>query len=226
MYKKNWMGMAVAALFVFTTACQDDQVGPITGALDLSEQESADVGELVVDQVDLILDDETSANPSIISAAQGSQLISVSAVPVTTTFSISRERECRNGGTISATGSGTHVADRQTGELTIDFSGTKQITDCARARGDLVVTINGSGTFSGHRQKLNGAFVGLQTNEAAGTFEWVTSDGRSGSCSYSILAEWDPTTGIKTITGTVCDRTINRTVTRDGRPGNDGRNSA
>lgn len=223
MQKKNWMGMAFAALFVFTTACSDEQVGPLAGSVDLTDQESADVGELVVDQVDLILDDETAANPSVVSASNGSELISFSSVPVTTTFSITRERECRNGGNVTATGSGTHVADRAIPEVTLDFEGTKQMTDCAHARGDLVVTINGSGTFMGHRHRLNGAFEGLQTNDAAGTFTWSTNDERSGSCSYSIHAEWDPSTGIKTITGTVCDREINRTVTRDGNAGNDGR---
>lgn len=220
---RNWTGMAFAALFTFTTACQDDTVGPTAGSLELSQSEIEDVAEMAADQIDLILDDETAANPSVVATGQSGLGISFSAAPVTTSFSWTRERECRNGGMVVANGQGTHVADRETGELTIDFSGDKTITDCARVRGDLVITINGAGIFDGHRHKLNGMFEGLQTNNASGSFNWVTSDGRSGECEYDIHVSWDPSTGIKTITGTVCDREINRTVTRDGAAGNDGR---
>lgn len=224
MNARKWTGMGFAALLAVTTACQDNSVGPIAGSQDLSDQEVADVSELVADQLDLLLDGETAANPSIVAAEQASDgMVSFSSAPVTTTFTWTRERECRNGGVVTATGEGMHVADRATGEVTIDFSGTRTSRDCARARGDLVVTINGSGTFEGHRHKLNGQFEGLQTHDAAGSFEWVTSDGRSGSCSYEIHVEWNPATGQKTITGFICDKEINRTVTRDGAAGNDGR---
>ena len=220
---RNWTGMAIAALFTFTVACHDDTVGPITSSQELSQSEIDDVAEMAADQIDLILDDETAANPLVVATGQSGLGISFSAAPVTTSFSWTRERECRNGGTVVANGQGTHVADRAIGELTIDFSGDKTITDCARARGDLVITINGGGIFDGHRHKLNGMFEGLQTNNASGSFSWVTSDGRSGACEYDIHVSWDPSTGTKTITGTVCGREVNRTVTRDGAAGNDGR---
>ena len=222
MYRRNWTGMALAALFAFTTACHDDSTGPVVTSEDLNDAEAADVAEMAADQIDLLLDAETEANPSIVAVEQG-QAISFSMAPVTTNFSWNRERECRDGGMVSASGEGTHVADRETGEVTIDFSGNKTITDCARVRGDVVITLNGSGTFSGHRHKVNGQFEGLQTNDASGSFSWVTSDGRSGSCEYDLHVEWDPGTGVKTITGFVCEKEINRTVTRDGAAGNDGR---
>ena len=221
MYEKNWMGMALAALFAFTTACQDDHVGPIAASQDLSLQEAADLGVLMVDNVDGILDAEAAAHPSVVAAEQVSAMVSSSAVPVTTTFSFTRERACREGGMVVATGSGTHVADRETGEVTLDYSGSKTVTDCARVRGDVVVTIDGSGTFEGHRHRMDGQFEGLQTHDAAGSFSWVTSDGREGECSYELSAAWDPETATKTISGFVCDKKIDRTVTRDGSAGND-----
>lgn len=220
---RNWTGMAIAALFTMTAACHDDAVGPVITSQELSQAEVDDVAEMAADQVDLLLDAETSAHPSVVATDQSGLGISFSAAPVTTNFSWTRERECRNGGAVSASGQGTHTADRATGELTIDFSGDKTITDCARARGDLVITINGAGIFDGHRHKLNGAFEGLQTNNASGSFNWVTSDGRSGACEYDLHVSWDPSTGSKTITGTACGKEINRTVTRDGAAGNDGR---
>ncbi len=183
---RNWMGMAMAALFTVTAACQDDAVGLVTNSQELSLSEVEDVAEMAADQIDLLLDDEISANPSVIATDQSGLGISFSAVPVTTNFSWDRERECRNGGLVSASGQGTRTVDRETGKLTIDFSGNKTTTDCARTRGDLVITINGTGIFDGHRHKLNGVFEGLQTNNASGSFNWVTSDGRSGACEYDL----------------------------------------
>ncbi|MDX1576990.1 MAG: hypothetical protein R3266_00830 [Gemmatimonadota bacterium] len=227
MQRKRWMTTAMAALFAGTMACSDeDGLGP-SGDVTLSPQEAGDVAELAADAVDGILDGELAANPLVAPAVEGDGgELSFSAAPVTTTFQFERERACRDGGLIVAQGEGTHVADRATGEVTLDIAGTKTITDCARARGDLVVTINGQGTFAGHRHKVNGEFVGLQTHEAAGSFTWETSDGRSGSCEYEINVTWDPATHTKTVTGFVCDREIDRTVTRDGRPGNDRGDSA
>jgi hypothetical protein len=74
--------------------------------------------------------------------------------------------------------------------------------------------------------KVNGEFSGLQTNDQEGSFGWETSDGRSGECAYELHASWDPATGIKTVTGFVCDHEINREVSRDGSAGNDRRGDA
>jgi hypothetical protein len=214
--------MALAALFTMTTACSDDsQTGP--AGTELSTNEATDVAEATIDALDGILDGELEANPAIVSADEAGGALAFSSVPITREFEWTRQRDCRNGGNVSAQGMGVHVADRETGLVTIDFEGTKSINDCARARGDLVVTIDGGGTFEGHRQKLNGQWDGLQTQDAEGRFDWVTSDGRSGECTYEIHVVWDPSTGTKTIQGSVCDHVIDRTVTRDGRPGNDGR---
>ncbi len=220
MQAKRWMGTALAALFTVFTACGDDQLGPVNGSQELSNSEVADVAEVAADAIDGILDAEFAARPSVV-AMNGSGEVAFSAAPVTTTFSFTRERTCRNGGTVVVQAEGTHVADRETGEVTLDIEGSKTITDCAHRRGDLVVTINGQGTFQAHRMKVNGKFSGLQTFDAEGSFEWETSDGRTGSCSYEIHVVWDPETRTKTITGFVCDREINRTVMRDRSAGDD-----
>jgi hypothetical protein len=209
--------MSLAALLVFATACSDDAAGP--GSANLSVQEAADVAEGVVDALDGILDGEIGARPLVAPDGANESGIALSSVPVVTEFSWNRSRECRNGGTVSASGSGTHTADRETRTVTLDFEGSKTITDCARARGDIVITIDGQGTFEGHRMKVNGQYSGLQTNDSAGSFSWETSDGRSGECSYELHVEWNPDTHTKTVTGFVCDREINRTVTRDRSAG-------
>lgn len=222
MERRKWKGLSLAALFVFAAACSDDPAGPGDLAGNLSSQEAADVAEGVADAVDGILDGEIQARPLVAPSEGG---IAFSMAPIVTEFEFTRTRECRNGGTVVAVGSGVHTADRETGIVTLDFSGTKTITECARARGDLVIFIDGGGTFEGHRMKEHGQFVGLQTNDQEGSFSWTTSDGRSGECDYEIHVSWDPATGTKTVTGFVCDRQINRVVTRDGRAGNDGRDA-
>lgn len=225
MVRKHWKGLSLATLFVFATACSDSAAGPEPLG-NLSPQEAADVAESVADALDGILDGEIGARPLVAPAEGLADGIALSAAPIVTTFEWNRSRECRNGGTVEASGSGIHTADRETHTVTLDFEGSKTIADCARARGDIVITLNGQGTFSGHRMKVNGRFSGLQTNDAAGSFSWATSDGREGSCSYEIHVEWNPDTHTKTVTGFVCDREIDRTVTRDRSAGDNGQDDA
>jgi len=216
---RRWSGTGLAALLVFAAGCSDAPAGP-AGASSLTTAEIDDVAVDVADAMDGILDGEIDARPLVL-PSDGSDAVAASMIPVETTFEFTRTRPCRNGGQVVATGSGVHVADRETGVVTLDVSGDKSIEDCARARGDLVVTLNGSGTFEGHRQKENGHYVGLQTNDQEGSFGWETNDGRSGECAYEIHVSWDPETHTKTVTGFICDHEIDRTVTRGDAAGND-----
>lgn len=212
-------GAGLAALFALVTACDDSTVGP--GSANLADADAALIAEQQADLLDGILDGEMNARPALVGTGDVDGMVSLSAAPIVTEFTFTRTRPCRNGGQVVATGSGTHTADRETGEVTLSFSGDKSIEDCARARGDLVITLDGEGTFEGFRRKVNGQFEGLQTNHQEGNFTWETSDGRSGECGYELTVTWDPATHTKTIVGFVCDHEINRSVTRDGAAGND-----
>lgn len=221
MYGKSWKGTGPAALFVFAAACGDDPLA-VGGAGSLTNAEAADVALDVADAMDGILDGEIDARPFVgPETGDGVSQVAFSMVPVETEFEFTRTRPCRAGGQVVATGSGVHIVDRETGSLTLEFSGDKSIEDCARARGDLVLTLNGAGTFEGHRRKEGGQWVGLQTNDQEGSFAWETNGGRSGECAYEIHVTWDPASHTKTVTGFVCDREIDRTVTRDGAAGDD-----
>lgn len=221
MTSKRWKGLGVAALFTFAAACSDSNTTAPGVSGNLSVNEASDVAEDVADAMDGVLDGEMAARP-LVAPNPGESGVAFSMVPIVTTFEFTRTRPCRNGGQIVVSGGGTHVADRETGVVTLDVEGTKSIEDCARARGDLVITLNGDGTFTGHRMKENGQFSGPQTNHQEGSFRWVTSDGREGACDYLIDVVWDPATHTKTITGFVCDKDINRTVTRDRAAGDNG----
>lgn len=219
MKNRNRRGPGLAPLVALAVACGDPgATGP--AQRDLQVSEALEIAEGQADLVDAVLDGEIDARPAA-TAAGGAEL-ALSAVPITTEFEFTRTRPCRNGGRIVATGTGTHVVDRETGSVTVDVAGEKSIERCAFARGDLVITIDGGGTFEGHRHKENWQYVGLQTNDQEGRFLWETGDGRSGECGYEIHVAWDPATHTKTITGFICDHEIDRTVTRGRSAGDSG----
>ncbi|MGH7541115.1 MAG: hypothetical protein ACRELC_08960 [Gemmatimonadota bacterium] len=212
-------GVALAGLLTLVTGCSDDgAIGP-AGADELQGDEAAFLATAASEVLDVILDGEADARESLGDPAptlEESGAVALSLAPIVTEFQFRRVAECPAGGQIVAEGSGVHTADRETHTTTVEYSGTKDIDRCARERGDVVITLDGGGTFEGFRKKMNGRFYGLQTHDQAGRFEWHTSDGRSGACDYEIHVVWDPATGTKTVTGSICDHEIQRTVTRDG----------
>ena len=113
-------------------------------------------------------------------------------------------------------GSGTRTHNRETHTVTTDFSGDKTINDCIRVRGDVQFTVNGQGTFAGHRMKVAGEWSGLQTNDQEGSLSYVTNDGRSKDCTYEIHRVADPEANTITVTGHICDHEINKTMEWDG----------
>ena len=231
MQRKTCTGIKLATLLTVIAACQDNTVAPdpVTQEQRLTAEEAADIAEQAVDVIDWVLDGETDANPLIVPSDQSSDLaLTMSRVPVTREFSWAREHECWGGGTFYARGAGTKTGDRDTGELTIEYEGGKGHNNCTRPRrakdrdsqeAKVLVTIDGRGTFSGYRHKVKGRFEGIQTHDAAGAFDWVVNDDRSGSCTYELHVEWDPSPHTKTIKGHMCDRDIDRTVTRTERAG-------
>ncbi|MDX1395116.1 MAG: hypothetical protein R3195_12030 [Gemmatimonadota bacterium] len=212
----NRKALGLAALVAFAPACSDDPAGP-EAAGSLSDIELGIVVVQVADAADGVLDGEIAARPSILPAGEGG--VALSMVPVEEEFEFSRGHDCREGGSVTVSGSGLWVGDRETGVVTIDIEGEKVIDDCARVRGDVVITFNGGGSVEGHRMKVNGQYSGLQTHDQEGAFSWETSDGRSGECRYELHVEWNPETHVKTVTGFVCEREIDREVTRDRAAG-------
>lgn len=214
-------GTSLAALFILFTACSDDALGPGASSDALQAAEASEVALTQADLLDGMLDVEMDANPSILPATASESGLALSSVPETRSFEFTRTRDCPEGGQIVATGQVTHTADRETHTVTLELEGEKDIQDCAFVHGDIVITIDGGGTFEGFRKKVNGQFSGPQTNAQSGRFDWVTSDGREGNCTYSLTVTWNPDTHTKSIVGHVCDREIDRTVTRDRAPGDD-----
>ena len=105
------------------------------------------------------------------------------------------------------------TSDREAGTHDVESSGTKTRTDCARVRGDVSVTVNGSGAWTHERQWLNRAPTGIWTTTLAGDFAWAKSSGESGDCSYDLTLTIDTAANTRTLVGNHCGREINRSRT-------------
>lgn len=124
----------------------------------------------------------------------------------------SRSRPCRDGGTIELQGT---VSRSENGDGTVEatITGTRSQVSCTRIRGDVTLVVDGTGTFSAYRKRVNGEPVGNQTSEYQGSFDWTRSRGdeaRTGSCTYQIQSVRNPDSMKVRVTGTICGHEIDR----------------
>ena len=137
--------------------------------------------------------------------------------PVVWTYSFERSRSCHDGGTVTLAGSGTRTWDRDAKTYDVESSGTKTRDDCAFPRGDVTITLNGTGEWTHERHYLERAPTGTWITTIVGDFDWAKSTGTSGNCSYDLTVTIDTAENTRTLTGTYCGRDIDRTRTwRDG----------
>lgn len=122
---------------------------------------------------------------------------------------------CRLGGDVAIDGTRVREWDRTTQTGTMDMDLTRTQESCVRAVGDRQVTIDGNPNIHVvvHHNRVDGAWSGLQTMTMQGGFTWSTAAGASGECSVDLSGSYDPDTHTRTLTGTFCNRTINRTAT-------------
>jgi hypothetical protein len=192
------------------TACGEAVApGDEPGAQELSEAEV----EFLASELDQDLggvlgaeEDAEEAAAAVVEGGEGAALLA----PVTREFSFERSVTCRNGGSITVSGSGDVTVDREAHSIETNVAGEKTIVDCARQRGDVVFTMNGNATWSAHRLKVEGVLVEL-VHDHEGSFTVTTSDGREKSCSFDLHAELVEE-GIH-ITGEFCGREVD--VIRD-----------
>lgn len=208
--QRSRTGWGVTALIVLVTACEDGAtVGPDDGALEAGEVEF--LAEETESSFEGLFESELVL--SVQEASADGVLLSLKASePLVTTFEFERERPCRGGGSVTVEGEGQKVADRDSHTVELTVAGEKKIEDCARQRGDVVITTNGEAEFELFRRKVEGEFDGLQTTDVAGEISYETSDGRSGECEFDLHVVGDPDAGTKTITGTFCDREVDRVI--------------
>lgn len=138
---------------------------------------------------------------------------------VTVTRSFERTRDCPLGGDVTFTGTREREWDAETMSGSMDLTMTKTHNDCGRTIRGHEVVVNGDPNIQVkvHRAREAGDWSGQQTMSMLGKFTWDADDDRSGSCAVDISVVYDPDAATRTVTGTFCGRTIDRTTpwTRD-----------
>ena len=181
-------------------------------------------GDLTDDEVEGLADDivatsfdVTGPDASAVDADRTVDAHIVAADPITSRTEFVTTRSCPAGGQLVVQGTREREWDRETRSGTSDLSLTKTHEDCARTlrRAHVTIALNGAPNVAvkAHHAWQNGHRVGLQTLSMEGRVDWETSDGRSGTCAIDVDAVFDPETHTRTVTGTICHRTIERTTT-------------
>lgn len=129
-----------------------------------------------------------------------------------------RSRDCPAGGSMSIAGT---VERTEHGDGAIEWTLEAQgdWDDCAhtRSRGDraITTTIDGSFEIEANRKHNNRVPVGNQTTRKSGSFTWERSNGtetRTGECTFDVTSVRNPDSDRVTVTGTMCGREVDRTV--------------
>lgn len=126
-----------------------------------------------------------------------------------------RARTCPAGGELEIAGEMSFSFED--GVLELSFSAEKSMTDCAFERDDDVLTVNGEVEISGTRRRVDGEPSGLQETELEG-FLAVTreSTGETRECEIDISSVYDPETGTREVTGTLCGHDVSERAGSDG----------
>lgn len=137
----------------------------------------------------------------------------VSLATITTTFDDTLT--CPGGGQVAYSGTRVRDWDRTTQTGTMDMTMTRTQLACVRTIRSRQLTLDGNPNLevTVHHNRVSGAWSGDQTMTVQGGFTWSAANGGSGDCSVDLSASYDPDTQTRTVTGTFCNRTINRTST-------------
>jgi hypothetical protein len=124
--------------------------------------------------------------------------------------SFSRTRTCPAGGELTVEASIARTWDPDTGVMEAVISGSRTRTDCAFARGDTIITVNGGSMWEKFRRRVHGVPDGLQISSYSGSWVAVSSTGEERSCSFDYTVVRDPDTQTRTVEGTMCSNRLSR----------------
>jgi hypothetical protein len=195
--------LAVLALFGVAACGGDDPLGVNSG------------DQLTPTEIQSLFDAMSAAfasggvSPSAPATSSG---ISLAPIPVDQNFTFSAA--CPLGGTIGVSGSANGEIDDQTlaGDLSMSF--TYQINGCVVSSSDITFTVNHNPAIT-----FGADFVFTQDQMSIdgsqrGGFEFVSSDGRSGSCAIDLTFSASYNSGTQTSTasasGTVCGQSADQ----------------
>jgi len=194
-------------LATLAAACGDDPTGvPDEG---LSRADAAFLAVRLSGLGSLTVDEETAGFESTSSAIDGF-LADVGRGP-----GLLRARACPAGGEVEI--SGEMSFSFEDGVMELSFSAEKSMTDCAFERGDDLLTVNGEVAIRGKRTRVDGEPSGLQETDIEGSLSVTReSTGETRSCEINISSVFDPETGTREVTGTMCGHNVSERAGSDG----------
>jgi hypothetical protein len=126
-----------------------------------------------------------------------------------------RARACPAGGQLEIDGEMSFSFDD--GVLELSFSAEKSMTDCAFERGDDLLTVDGDVAIWGTRRRVDREPSGLQETDIEGSISVTrASTDETRSCDIDISSVFDPETGTREVTGTMCGHDVSERATGDG----------
>jgi hypothetical protein len=198
---------ALVLLATLAAACGDDPTGVPDAGLSRADAEFLAVrlsglGSVTVDEETAGLENASSAIDGFLADAErGPGLL--------------RARACPAGGQLEIDGEMSFSFED--GVLELSFSAEKSMADCAFERGDDLLTVNGEVEISGTRTRVDGEPSGLQETDVEGSLSVTrASTGETRSCEIDISSVFDPTTGTREVTGTMCGHDVSERAGSDG----------
>ena len=194
--KKNAL-VTAAALAVLVAGC-DSTTAPDSS---LTPTELAELSDAMI-QEGLA----ESADTSLTATADDGLALDV----VTRSTEFARSYACPFGGEISVDGTMERTRETESRAGTMHFEAERTFDGCVRPMGEntVTITLDGAVTFTAHREWQAGQWHGSQEITLVGDIAWVTSDEREGTCAIDLEAIFEPGTGSRTVTGTICGQDL------------------
>lgn len=198
---------ALVVLATLAAACGDDPTGVTDDGISRADAEFLAVrlsglGSLTVDEGTAGFESASSDTDGLLAdVARGPGLL--------------RARECPAGGQLEIDGEVSFSFED--GVLELSFSAEKSMTDCAFERGDDLLTVNGEVEISGTRKRVDGEPSGLQETDIEGSLSVTReSTGETRECEIDISSVFDPETGTREVSGTMCGHDVSERAASDG----------
>ena len=194
-------------LAALAAACGDDPTGVPDDSL--SRADASFLAVRLSGLGSVTVDEETAGFESVSSAGDGF-LADVERGP-----GLLRARACPAGGELEI--SGEMSFSFEDGVMELSFSAEKSMTDCAFERGDDLLTVNGEVSIWGTRTRVDREPSGLQETDIEGSISVTReSTGETRSCEIDISSVFDPETGTREVTGTMCGHDVSERAGSDG----------
>jgi len=126
-----------------------------------------------------------------------------------------RTRECPLGGEITIDGRLTRTVNGNVTE--VEGRGLRTETNCVMERAGETLTVNGRARWDSFHRTVDGKPQGNQTTHWAGQSTFSRADGTERTCRVEITITRNPSSGRRSLEGTICGRQVSRNGTWEPR---------